>query len=200
MDFVRWEYKMSVNPLVELINDNETLVNENHSSWQMETQDENLTKQLIVWTTNGNKGYKLVYSSETGPYGKYLPTFRGILDSIEFIPFAVSKQPSFLTSPGNNNEPLFRQPPQSGTLKILGMNSFADAAGYLHIVGEIENNSPTVLKYVKVVGTFYNKVNGVVATDFTFTDPSDIAPGDKAPFNMILTSASIPLPQIDHIK
>ena len=48
MDFVRWEYKMSVNPLVELINDNETLVNENHSSWQMETQDENLTKQLIV--------------------------------------------------------------------------------------------------------------------------------------------------------
>jgi hypothetical protein len=91
-------------------------------------------------------------------------------------------------------EPLIRERSQSGTLKILGMNSFTDTAGYLHIVGEIENNTPGVIKFVKVVGTFYNKVNGVVATDFKFTDPSAIAPGDKAPFNMILTSASIPLP------
>ena len=121
----------------------------------METQDENLKKQLIVWTTNGNKGYKFVYSAERDHYGKYLPTFRGILDSIEFIPSAVSKQPSFLSSPGSNNEPLFREPPQSGTLKLLGMNSFTDAAGYLHIVGEIENNTPTAIRFVKVVGTLY---------------------------------------------
>jgi hypothetical protein len=50
---------------------------------------------------------------------------------------------------------------------------------------------------VQITGTFYDRNNEVVATDFTFTNPSDIGSGQKAPFEIILTSASIPISQID---
>ena len=52
--------------------------------------------------------------------------------------------------------------------------------------------------FVKVPGTFYDTNNQVVATDFTYTNPADIGPGIKAPFELILTSASISVSQIDH--
>ena len=68
----------------------------------------------------------------------------------------------------------------------------------MHVVGEVENNTPTLAKFVKVTGTFYNGGNEVVATEFTYTSPQDLDPGDKAPFEIILTSASIPLSEIDH--
>ena len=52
--------------------------------------------------------------------------------------------------------------------------------------------------FVKVVGTFYDGNGQVVATDYTYTNPSDIAAGDKDPFEIILTSSSVPNSQIDH--
>jgi hypothetical protein len=89
-------------------------------------------------------------------------------------------------------------PSQGGVVKALGSNSFIDSIGYLHLVGEIENSTPNSVSYVKAIGTFYDKSNNVVATDFSYTNPTDLGPGDKAPFEIILTSASIPISQIDH--
>lgn len=88
--------------------------------------------------------------------------------------------------------------PSTGVLKVLSSNSFIDAAGYLHLVGEIENGTPDPVTFVKATETFYDKNNNVVATDYSYTSPSDLGPGDKAPFEIILTSASIPVEQIDH--
>ena len=56
----------------------------------------------------------------------------------------------------------------------------------------------TNAQFVKVTGTYYDSSNQVVATDFTYTNPSDIGPGQKAPFELTLLSASIPVSQIDH--
>ena len=81
---------------------------------------------------------------------------------------------------------------------MLSSNKFLDSAGYLHLVGEIENGTPDPVKFVKATATFYDKSNNVVATDFSYTSPTDLGPGDKAPFEIILTSASIPVNQIDH--
>jgi hypothetical protein len=67
----------------------------------------------------------------------------------------------------------------------------------MHVVGEVMNNTPTVARFVQVTGTFYDTNNKVVATDFTFTNPSDIGSGQKAPFDLTLTSASIHISQID---
>ena len=85
-------------------------------------------------------------------------------------------------------------------LQILSHNSFTDSIGYLHVVGEVQNNNPTVAQYVEIIGTFYDSNNQVVATDFTYTNPTDIGSGQKAPFDLTLTSASIPVSQIDHYE
>lgn len=83
-------------------------------------------------------------------------------------------------------------------LQILSHNSFTDSAGILHVVGEVQNNTTTNAQFVQVTGTFYDSNNQVVGTQFTYTNPSDIAAGDKAPFDLTLLSASIPTSQIDH--
>lgn len=109
-----------------------------------------------------------------------------------------SEQSPLLGSTQNTDQTTPPKNTKSESLNVLGTNTFIDSIGYLHIVGEVENNTPNLAKFVKVTGTFYNKGNEVVATDFTFTSPQDLAPGDKAPFEIILTSASIRLSEIDH--
>ena len=86
----------------------------------------------------------------------------------------------------------------SNGLQILSHNSFTDSAGYMHVVGEIKNNSTSIATFVKIIGTFYDVNNQVVATDFTYTNPENIGSRQKAPFDLTLTSASIPVSQIDH--
>ena len=76
---------------------------------------------------------------------------------------------------------LFQSNPNG--LQILSHNSFTDSVGYLHVVGEVQNNTPTNAQFVQVIGTFYDNNNQVVATHFTYTNPSDIGAGQKAPLN-----------------
>jgi hypothetical protein len=60
--------------------------------------------------------------------------------------------------------------------------------------------SPNTVESVKVIGTFYDANSKVVGTDFTFTNPAKLSAGDKAPFELILTSASIPVKEIDNYR
>ena len=83
-------------------------------------------------------------------------------------------------------------------LQILSHNSFIDSIGYLHVVGEIKNNYPSTATFVRILGTFYDINNQVVGTQFTYANPSDIGSGEKVPFVLILTSATIPISQIDY--
>ena len=85
---------------------------------------------------------------------------------------------------------------QTPSLKFLSSSNFIDAADYFHVVGEVQNTSPSVLRFVEVIGTFYDANNRVVATSNTFTNPSDVGPGSKAPFDLAVLSASVPVTQI----
>ena len=71
-------------------------------------------------------------------------------------------------------------------LEILSNSSYVDAVGYMHVVGEIKNIADGDATYVKVIATFYNSTGHVVATDFTYSDPSNLSPGQKAPFEILL--------------
>ncbi len=51
-----------------------------------------------------------------------------------------------------------------------------------HIVGEVQNNGTQTAKFVQVSATLYDSNNKVIGTDFSFTNPSDIDPGQKASF------------------
>jgi len=57
-----------------------------------------------------------------------------------------------------------------------------------------------MVSFVEVAGTFYDINKKVVGTTFTYTNASDISPGETAPFDLTLFSASVPMSQIDSYK
>ncbi len=79
---------------------------------------------------------------------------------------------------------------------ILSQSAYTDSIGSVHIVGEVINQSPVTAKFVKIIVTFYNAYNQVIGTDFTFTQPSDLAPGQRAPFDIAVLSGGIPMAQV----
>jgi hypothetical protein len=89
--------------------------------------------------------------------------------------------------------------PLPASLKLNVGDSHMDATGAYHIVGEVTNQGNGKATFVKVSGAFYNDSNSVVATDFTFTEPICLEPGQTASFEIIvhaptaneITSASL---------
>ena len=85
-------------------------------------------------------------------------------------------------------------------MKVLSSNSLIDRIGFFHVVGEIQNGTPDPVTFVQASATFYDKNNRVVGTSFGYTNPPDLGPGDKAPFEIILTSSSVPVKQIKNYR
>mgnify|MGYP001765487739 CR=1 FL=1 len=71
---------------------------------------------------------------------------------------------------------------------ILSQSHSVDITGSYHVVGEVRNTGTQSATYVKVVATFYDSAGDVVATDFGYTDPSTLAAGQTAPFEIIVLS------------
>ena len=122
-------------------------------------------------------------------------------NSLEVTAQSQEKKPSFLnssnivnTSTTGNSIPFLNK----SSITILSHNSFVDSVGYFHVVGEVENNTPTTAEFVQITGTFYDINDAVVGTQFTYTNPSDISSGAKARFDLVLMSASVPTSLIDH--
>jgi hypothetical protein len=95
--------------------------------------------------------------------------------------------------------------PNSGTgennsdgVQILKNSSFIDSNGNMHVVGELRNNLPSTAVFVTIVGSFYDVQNEVVATQFTYAKPADMESGQKATFELIVTTSSVPISLIDH--
>jgi hypothetical protein len=87
----------------------------------------------------------------------------------------------------------------SGTVSIISTSSYTDSSGALHIDGEVYNDMALITaKEVQVIATFYDTKGKVVGSARAFTDPEDLPSGENATFNILLTSASIPIADIDH--
>ena len=79
-------------------------------------------------------------------------------------------------------------------LVIVSDNGFNDNDPNLpqyHIVGEVQNNGQQTAKFVEVSATLYDSNNKVIGTEFTFTKPSDIEPGQKAPFEITVDTDKV---------
>lgn len=70
-------------------------------------------------------------------------------------------------------------------LKILSRNSFSDTFGYLHIAGQLENGGASSTTYAEIIATFYNQTGTVLGYGYTFSNPSDLSPGQVGPFELI---------------
>ena len=86
----------------------------------------------------------------------------------------------------------------SDGVQILKNGSFIDSDGKMHVVGEVRNNLPSTLVFVTIVGNFYDVQNEVVATQFTYAKPANIESGQKSTFELIVTTARVPISMIDH--
>ena len=99
---------------------------------------------------------------------------------------------------------VFAQQQQKKGLVIVSDNGFNDNDPNLpqyHIVGEVQNNGTETAKFVEVSATLYDSNNKVIGTESTFTKPSDIDPGQKAPFEITVGTDKVmggDLSIIDH--
>jgi hypothetical protein len=59
------------------------------------------------------------------------------------------------------------------------------------IIGELTNNGTDTADFVQVTATFHNAAGNIVGTDFTYTDPSSIQPGDTVPFTLLVSEESV---------
>lgn len=85
-------------------------------------------------------------------------------------------------------------------IEITSHNSYINSIGNLHVIGEIENNSPLIAEFVKIIGTFYDDNGNVVGTSYTYSNPTDIGSGEKAPFDLSLSDSTIPVDQIKEYR
>jgi hypothetical protein len=95
--------------------------------------------------------------------------------------------PSISSGSDSNNNSL-TQPVNDLVLLSQRYNdeSFGD-----EIVGEILNNGTITAEYAKVSVSFYDENGAILGSQYTYTDPSTIDPGQKAAFNIFITSDTI---------
>ncbi len=85
--------------------------------------------------------------------------------------------------------PLVQVPPPAPAWPVHVLsNHFAyqTSWGSLHIVGEVQNNSSTPIDLVKVIVDFYDANHHLVANDYGYVQLDDLAPGDKACFDVLV--------------
>jgi hypothetical protein len=93
-----------------------------------------------------------------------------------------------------NWEPVFADPSDVAAATVLRIEQGEQRIGefgWYEIVGEVVNGGSEATQYVKVVATFYDETARVIGTDFTYTDPSDLAAGQSAPFEITVTDEDI---------
>jgi len=89
---------------------------------------------------------------------------------------------------------------KSNDLIIQGTTARVDEAfGWFVILGEVLNNGTGIAEFVEITATFYSVAGDVICTGFDFTSPTELGPGQSAPFEIICFSEDV-VPRIDSWK
>jgi hypothetical protein len=95
-------------------------------------------------------------------------------------------------------------PSSSDSLSVLSHRISTDQISdrlTMDIDGEIENNGTEPLDFVKVTATFYDATNSILGSDFAYTEPTTLEPGQTAPFKITAGFGdNLPVHQISSIK
>lgn len=68
-------------------------------------------------------------------------------------------------------------------LDVLSKTTSIDNYGYLHITGQIKNQGTLTARYVEAIATFYDSSGKVIGRDTSYTDPTNIAPGQTGNYD-----------------
>ena len=68
-------------------------------------------------------------------------------------------------------------------VSIVSQRAYSDEYTF-HIVGEVQNTGSKSAEFVQIVASFYEGNDQFVGTSYTFTAPTTVSPGTKAPFDI----------------
>ena len=54
------------------------------------------------------------------------------------------------------------------------------------LIGQVQNNLDEEISFVKIIATFYDETGSMVGTQSTYTDPENLPPQMKVPFEIYL--------------
>ena len=74
----------------------------------------------------------------------------------------------------------------SGVHVLANYSHYLDSIDYLHVVGEVQNNTNDNLRFVRISAAFYNSNGQLLDTDFTYTFLDTLPAGEKTCFNLQL--------------
>lgn len=81
-----------------------------------------------------------------------------------------------------------KDPRNIPALEVVSSSSYIDSINYLHIVGEVRNNSSQPMQFVKIVATLSDDAGNLTGTMDTYTMLDILLPGAVAPFDSITNS------------
>jgi hypothetical protein len=74
----------------------------------------------------------------------------------------------------------------SGAYILSNHSSYVDSIDYLHIVGEVHNNTANHLRFVKIAANVFDSNNQLLDTTFTYINLDNLPVGEKTCFHILL--------------
>lgn len=74
--------------------------------------------------------------------------------------------------------------PANEIIVLANHRAFIDSIDYLHIVGEVENNTGNRARFVKITANLFNEQNQLVDNDYGYTALDILPPGERACFEI----------------
>ena len=123
------------------------------------------------------------------------------LHSKTYLPICLREYPPYTPTPTSTTTPtIMPTATPTGTptptlpppgVHVLENHSYhVDAIGYLHIVGEVKNNTVDHLRYVKITANIFNSSGQTIDTNFTYIYLGNLPAGDKTCFDILLEEPS----------
>jgi hypothetical protein len=148
-------------------------------------------KKMTIFTIIDDSLYEIRYIVPSDRFNIYIDNVDNIIKTFHISDEIKGSKNNSTNKILNNNFTSEYEISKNNELEILGDSYYLDTIGILHLVGEVKNNSPLVAEFVKMIGTFYDNQGNVVATKSTYTDPSNISPNGKAPFELLVLDSAI---------
>ena len=73
-----------------------------------------------------------------------------------------------------------------GVYALPNHSYYVDSTDYLHIVGEVRNNTGNHLRFVKIAADIFSSSGQLLDTDFTYIHLDNLPAGDKTCFHILL--------------
>lgn len=104
-----------------------------------------------------------------------------------YLPQVMSGEPSPTPVPTPLYVPTATAPPAPTGVSLAPHTfTFVDSINYLHVVGEVFNNTDSQIKYVKIVANLFDQGGQLVGTDYTYTLLDNVQAHDRTCFHIIM--------------